>query len=406
MHLNYLAFAVPLFTGLMLLEYYLSRRKAAGRNFDFRETIANLNVGIAERLSDLFMAGVFYFFFTWIHRNFAIFSIHPGPWTWVLLFLFTDLLWYWYHRAGHEVSLFWSAHVVHHQSADFNYTVSARITVFQAAARCLFWSILPLIGFPPEMITIFLLIHGAYPFFTHTQLVGKLGWLEYILVTPSHHRVHHSSNPEYLDKNYGDMLIIWDKIFGTFAEEKEQPVYGLTKPLDSHSFLWQHFHFMLEMGISVIRAKGLRNKTLILFGRPDRVDARIRPVLERKLSFRREDRPFSPSLVIYIKIQTVLTLAVLFLVILFQHHLSGIQISILSLFIFLSVVTSGAMLEQRQWIFHLEFARFNLLIILLWMTWPNALLGVILVGLAAMILAFYKTIGKEYYNYLYNIKYS
>lgn len=406
MHLNYVALAVPFFTGLMSLEYHLSRKKAAKEVFHFRETVANLNVGIVERLSDVFMASVFYIFFSWLHRHFALIDIKPGIVTWILLFLFTDLLWYWYHRAGHEVNLFWSAHVVHHQSEDFNYSVSARITIFQAAARCLFWSILPLIGFPAEMITVFLLIHGTYPFFTHTQLVGKLGWLEYILVTPSHHRVHHSSNPQYLDKNYGDVLIIWDKLFGTFAEEKEAPVYGLTKPLDSHSFLWQHFHFMLEIYIAFRRAKGLRKKALTLFGKPDHIDPRIRPVLERKLSFKPRQQAFPHSLQNYIKLQTLTILGLLFLVILFEHHLSVTKLTILSLFIIVSVVTTGAMLEQRQWIFHLEFVRFSLLSILLWTTYPDIRLGMALIGVAVAVLAFYRTIGKGYYNYLYDMEYS
>src|SRR5690606_24221268 len=113
----------------------------------FNEAIANINVGIAERLSDILTTGLFYFFFCWIYEHFALFQIKENVFTWVFLFLMTDLMWYWYHRFGHEVNIFWGVHVVHHQSEDFNYTVSARITVFQAAARCLFWAVLPLIGF-------------------------------------------------------------------------------------------------------------------------------------------------------------------------------------------------------------------------------------------------------------------
>jgi alkylglycerol monooxygenase len=187
MHFNYLALAVPFFTGLMYLEYYLSVKRNKAGNFNFNEAVANINIGIAERLSDLFTTGLFYFFFVWIYKNFSLVEITPGPLTWLLLFLATDFAWYWYHRFGHEVNLFWSVHVVHHQSDDFNFTVSARITVFQAAARCLFWAILPLLGFPPGMITVLLLIHGTYPFFTHTQLVGKLGWRKnncYTLASP------------------------------------------------------------------------------------------------------------------------------------------------------------------------------------------------------------------------------
>ena len=141
--------------------------------------------------------------------------------TWFLLFLATDLVWYWYHRLAHEINVFWAAHVVHHQSENFNYTVSARITVFQSVVRCMFWCILPLLGFPAIMVSTFLIIHGMYPFFIHTQALGRWGWFEKILVTPTHHSLHHASNPEYLDKNYGDVLIIWDKIFGTFVQGKK-----------------------------------------------------------------------------------------------------------------------------------------------------------------------------------------
>ena len=402
MQLNYLALAVPFFTGLMYLEYYLSKKKGKSENFHFDEAVANINVGIAERLSDIFATGLFYFFFAWIYKNFALFDINPGVFTWILLFLFTDLLWYWYHRFGHEVNLFWSVHVVHHQSDDYNFTVSARITVMQAAARCLFWSVLPLIGFPPEMIFIFLLIHGTYPFFTHTQLVGKLGWIEYIMVTPSHHRVHHSSNPEYLDKNYGDVLIIWDKIFGTFAEEKEKPVYGLTQPLNSYSFLWQHFHFILEVLVSFKRAKGFRRKWKVIFGKPDDIDPRIRLSLERKFSFRRQEVKHTPALLNYVKVQTILSLVILFLVILFEHYLSGPAIALLALFIVLSVITTGSMLEQRRWIFHLEFARLALIGLLAWVTFPYFSFTVLLISVSVLIILFYRTIGNRYYEYLYD----
>lgn len=404
MHFNYLAFAVPFFTGLMYLEYYWSVKKNKAGNFNFNEAVANINVGIAERLSDLFTTGLFYFFFVWIYQHFSLFTIKPGLLTWLLLFLATDFAWYWYHRFGHEVNLFWSVHVVHHQSDDFNFTVSARITVLQAAARCLFWSVLPLLGFPPAMITVLLLIHGTYPFFTHTQLVGKLGWLEKIFVTPSHHRVHHSSNEQYLDKNYGDVLIIWDKLFGTFAVEGEAPRYGLTKPLNSHSFLWQHFHFILEMMISFKRASNWRGRWKAIFGRPDDIDPRIRASLERKLSFRQQELKHSPVLLNYIKLQTITNLLLLFAVIFFEYYISGSKILVLSLFILVSVITTGAMLEQRRWIFHLEFARLSLFGAFTCLSYPSFNLGVFMLMLAAVVLLFYKTIGKHYYSYLYNRK--
>ena len=174
MQLNYLAFAVPLFLFLMGLEYYYSKRK--GKNFfTYAESVANLNVGIAERLLDIFMTGVFFFAFDYIQKHFGLFNIKAGVITWIALFLLTDLVWYWYHRLAHEIIIFWAVHVVHHHSEDFNYTVSARITVFQAIVRSMFWSVLPLLGFPAIMVSVFVLIHGLYRFFIHTQVLGKWG---------------------------------------------------------------------------------------------------------------------------------------------------------------------------------------------------------------------------------------
>lgn len=404
MHLNYLSLAVPVFTGLMLLEYAVSVQRKKEHLFSFDEAVANINVGIAERLMDLFTTGLFYFYFVWIYQHFAIFSIKPGIITWLLLFLLTDFMWYWYHRLGHEVNLFWSVHVVHHQSDDYNFTVSARITVFQTAARCIFWSVLPLFGFPPEMIAVLLLIHGAYPFFTHTQLIGKLGWIEYVLVTPSHHRVHHSSNPQYLDTNYGDVLIIWDKLFGTFAQEEEQPVYGLTKPLESHSFLWQHFHFMIEMLISFNRATTLKDKWRSIFGRPDDIDPRIRLGLERKWSTKDPSAEQTVALKNYIKGQTIGSLFLLFIVILFEHYLQLPQLITAALFILLSVITTGAMLQQRRWIFYLEYIRLCLFGTYLWISFPSYSLASFLIIVLLGLLLFYKTLGSYYYRYLFHYR--
>ncbi len=401
MHFNYLAFAVPVFTGLMLVEYYAGLKRNQENLFSFDEAVANINVGIAERLCDLFTTGAFYYFFYWIYSNFSIFEIKPGILTWILLFIITDLVWYWYHRAGHKVNLFWSVHVVHHQSPDFNFTVSARITVLQAAGRCFFWSILPLLGFPPEMITVLLLIHGTYPFFTHTQLIGKLGWLEYVFVTPSHHRVHHSSNPQYLDKNYGDVLIIWDKIFGSFAKEEEQPVYGLTKPLESHSFLWQHFHFILEMIVSFRKSENLKGKWKTIFGKPDDIDPRIRSGLERKLLKNKRHSIQTSSQKHYIKWQTIASLSSLFLIILLEHYLSTGMIVTAAIFLLLSLITTGAMIEQRRWIFFLAYIRFCLAGIFIFLIYPSYNLGSFLLGLFTALLLFYRTLGNRYYSYLF-----
>ncbi len=403
MHLNLLAFAVPFFLLLMAWEYRYTRRK--GKNFfHYAESIANLNTGIAERLLDVVTTGLFYYFFEYIYHHYALFNIRTNAFTWLLLFLLTDLVWYWYHRLAHEINLFWAVHVVHHQSEDFNYTVSARITVFQALVRSLFWAILPLLGFPPLMISALLLLHGLYPFFIHTQALGKWGWFEKILVTPTHHGIHHASNPEYLDKNYGDVLIIWDKLFGSFAAENKNISlsYGLTKPLESHSFLWQHFHFILEIAWNFYYARGLKAKWRVVFGKPDDLDPRYRAVLERKL-LRRTRIKCAPTATMrnYVTLQTALSLLLLFVVLLFEQYLSVESLLLFSGFIFLSLINCGAILDQRNWISYLEIARGCLLFFMLYYFYPSqytALLFAVATGAAVL---YYSDIKRFYLRLLY-----
>lgn len=403
--MNYLAFAIPFFLAFMGLEYLVSKWQGKAY-FRFNSSIANLNVGIAERLLDSFTVGAFYFVYDSLHRHYALFDIQPGNgwagvWTWLALFIATDFVWYWYHRLAHEVNLFWAAHVVHHQSEDFNYTVSARITIFQAVIRTGFWAILPIIGFPAGMITTLLLVHGLYPFFIHTRTVGKLGWLEYIFVTPSHHRVHHASNPQYLDKNYGDVLIIWDKLFGTFAEEQEEPVYGLTKPLDSHSFLWQHFHFLLELFETARQTPGLRAKLRLLFGRPDDVNPAVREALEERFLARSTFHATSRRFQGYVIGQMAGILLILFGFLLVEESIPVVLQILTALFILLTVINCGALLEQRQWVLYVEVSRMAVLWMGLYvlLNYPMLIVLAYIGGLSLW--AYFSLIQKRYHQFLY-----
>lgn len=402
MHTKYLAYAIPLFVLLMVIEFWITKKQ--GRKLhNFQDTIANLNVGIAERLTDCFTAGIFYFVYDYLNQHFGIFNIQSGVISWVALFLVTDLLWYWYHRLGHEVNILWGLHIVHHQSEEFNFTVSARITIFQAIARTFFWSLLPIIGFSAEMITVVLLVHGIYPFFTHTRTVGKLGFLEYILVTPSHHRVHHACNEQYLDKNYSDMFIIWDKIFGTFAEEVEEPVYGLTKPIKSYSFLWQHFHYLLELLYACKQTPSLKGKLRILLSKPETLDPNIRELLEPKFLVQVAQEVSSTRFRNYIVIQISVVLVSLFYLIYNQEQLPTLVQVFTSLIILVTLVNCGAILEQRRWVFYLEYSRLLLFIPISVSLFPNMINQTSLVILVVFISLFFKTIKEQYFKLLYGI---
>jgi len=355
--LNYAALAIPAFFLFLGLEYLVALGKNRRDLFRFDSSIANISIGIAERLLNLYFTIIFYGVFSYIYEHFALWSI-PNHWVvWVLLLFITDLIWYWYHRFGHEVNLFWAAHIVHHHSEEFNYSVSARITTLQAIVRNAFWAVLPLAGFHPTMVMSILIIHGTYSFFTHTQVIGKLGWLEYILITPSHHGVHHSSNEKYLNKNYGDLFIFWDKLFGTFQKEEEKPVYGITHPLESYSFLWQHFHYFFELYYAASREDGIVNKLKMIFGKPEILDRSIRGEIEKKFIPHREPGGTILRFKIYLVFQIVVILGLLFLLALFFGYIDTLQKIVGSLFIFITLINCGAMLEQRKWIYYLEYLR-------------------------------------------------
>lgn len=400
--LNLLAFIIPLFLILMLLEYWYSLKKQK-RFYSFDESISNLNVGIVERMCDMFSVSLFYFFFVWVYQNFAIFQIEANLWTWIILFLFTDFLWYWYHRYSHEINLLWAAHVVHHQSEDYNFTVAARITIFQAVFRSLFWAFIPLLGFPPFMMTAILLVHGVYPFFSHTQTVGNLGVLERIFVTPSHHRVHHSSNEIYLDKNYGDILIIWDRLFGAFIpEQKEEPcVYGLTKPIHRYTFLWQHFHYLFEIGLSFKRAQGFKNKMRTIFGRPDDIQPEIRTELEQKIFAGIKPQVHEQRLSRYIFFQSMLTMILLFFFLLYGNYQQLIQLVVGGVFILCSVICIGGLLEHEGWVFPLEMFRLFLLLLYSSLTFYSPLSFVLLGSFVLIQLIFYQTLATRYKKLLH-----
>lgn len=353
---NYLAFAIPAFFLFVFMEYKLAQQQKRRSVFKYESSVANFSVGIAERLLNLFIAASFYQVYNWIYTNYAIFEI-PNTWyIWIFLLLVTDLVWYWYHRLGHEINFLWAAHIVHHQSEEFNLTAAARITTIQALFRNVFWCILPLLGFHPNMIIVILLAHGAYSFFTHTQLVGKIGWLEHIFITPSLHGVHHASDEKYLDKNYGDVFVFWDKIFGTFQTEEEPPRYGLTHPIKSYSFLWQHFHYYLEILEAYKRADGFKSKWNAVFGSPAVMDQNIRPQLELKYQ-QNKTKDKKIKLKAYVNFQMVLTVMLLTVTTMFFESIYPLTAASILIFVMLTLINIGALIEQRKWVYYLECFR-------------------------------------------------
>lgn len=362
-HFNYLAFAIPAFFVFLFLEYRLAVRLKRSSVFKYESSVSNVSIGIAERLLNLFISASFYDLFYWVYKNYALFNIPDTWWVWILLILVTDLVWYWYHRLGHQVNFLWAAHIVHHQSEEFNLSVSARITVFQALIRNIFWCVIPLLGFHPAMVITILVVHGGYSFFTHTQLIRNLGWLEYVLVTPSIHGIHHASDQKYLDKNYGDVFVFWDKLFGTFQKEEEAPTYGLTHPVRSYSFLWQHFHYYLEIIEACKRVKGLNARLQIIFGHPSKLDQEIRPALEKRYLQHKVSSVYRFKFRAYLNAQILINVILLTLMTGIYPHLQAGDNLFIASFVLLTLVNCGALMEQRKWIYYIEYTRLFLILI-------------------------------------------
>ena len=259
--------AIPIFALLIALEAWLVIRENR-ENFDRRDTWANIFIGF---LSVVWGAG-FGLFTSLIYLAVYEFAPFKMPmetvWAWVLLLFVDDFAYYWFHRISHEVRFFWNFHVVHHSSNQYNLSVAVRQSWFSGIAHWVFYVPLALVGFP---LWAFALMHGfnlIYQFWIHTKLVGKLGFFEKIFNTPSHHRVHHGVNNQYLDKNYAGIFIFWDRMFGTFVEENETPRYGIIKPLNSHNWLWINTHGWFEMYDEMKRRKTLPGKFRCAFGAP------------------------------------------------------------------------------------------------------------------------------------------
>lgn len=396
-----IALIIPAFFIFLGLEYWAARRKGKAHLFNYSNSISNISIGIAERLLNLLITGSFYSLYYIVYERYALFNIPNVWWVWIVLLLTTDFVWYWYHRLGHEINLFWGAHIVHHHSEDFNYTVSARITTLQAIVRNLFWCVLPFLGFHPAMVIAILVVHGTYSFFTHTQMIGKLGWLEYVFITPSHHGVHHASNPKYLNKNYGDIFVFWDKIFGTFQVEEEKPVYGLTHPLKSHSFLWQHLHYYAEMMEACRRDGTLGGSLRIIFGNPETLDQSIRVDLESKF-LPNKARPLQTfRFKAYLNIQIALSLVGLFFTVSLYPFLNTFETALAVTLIIITLINCGALLEQKRWIFYLEVIRAILL--LGWVSYELASVELFLTGIGLTVfIAALENVERWYFRVVYS----
>ena len=238
-----LSYAIPFFLALIVLEQWIAQRKGLEINRGM-DVISSLSSGMTNTLKNLMGLSVVLISYGWLVNHVALAEVTPSWWVYMLAFLGMDFVGYWSHRFDHKINVFWNRHIVHHSSEEFNLSCALRQSI-SAVVGIYFFLYIPmaLIGIPQEVVAIVAPLHLFAQFWYHTRVIDKMGVLEHILVTPSHHRVHHAINPRYLDKNLSQVFIFWDKLFGTFQEElsEDPPVYGVIKPVGTWNPIWINY---------------------------------------------------------------------------------------------------------------------------------------------------------------------
>jgi sterol desaturase/sphingolipid hydroxylase (fatty acid hydroxylase superfamily) len=315
---NALLYAIPAFVVLVLIEiaygHFVKEQK-----YRFFDTLSSLSSGVTNVLKDSLGLALVLISYPYLVSQLALTQTPSGWPTWVIAFIAIDFAGYWNHRLSHHVNLFWNSHVIHHSSEEFNLACALRQSIsnlFGYTAILL----LPaaLLGVPYQVIAVLAPLHLFGQFWYHTQHIGKLGWLEYILVTPSQHRVHHAINREYIDKNLGQIFSIWDRLFGTFQEELDEvpPRYGVLKPALTYNPLWINFQHFYNLAFDAWHAKSWIDKMRIWFmptgWRPADVAARFeRSIIEDVYAYQKYHPKETSSRKIIVFIQFLLAIGLL-----------------------------------------------------------------------------------------------
>ena len=355
---NYIALAVPFFFLLIGIELLVARRR--GRVvYRSEDALADLGCGVTQQIIVLFVNGALFGIYLWLYNHARIVDLgrHPAL-AWIVAFVGVDFIYYWWHRTSHRVNLLWAAHAVHHQSEDYNLAVALRQAVLTPFTSLPFSLPLALIGVPPLAFVTADSLSTLYQFWIHTELVGRLGPLEAVLNTPSHHRVHHARNPEYIDRNYGAILIIWDRLFGTFAPERARPVYGITKPFRSFNSIWAQIQPVVDVVATSLRAPRLAERVRVWLAPPERTFGwQTRPSGARSLDAAKFSVQLAPRLQRYLWINFALVIAATFVLMMWSESLPSLKLVSSAALILLAMVSIGGLVDGRRWAHPLELAR-------------------------------------------------
>ncbi|MNZ10675.1 Fatty acid hydroxylase superfamily protein [compost metagenome] len=395
--MNYVLYAVPFFFLLIGIELLADRWRGMS-SYRTADSLNSLSAGVLSTTSGLLtkVVGLLTYSFAWEHLAFLELSAQ-SLWVWLSAFVFYDFCYYWNHRLGHERNVLWAAHSVHHQSEEYNLSTALRQTSTGFLFGWIFYLPMAVAGVPPLVFLTVGALNLLYQFWVHTRHVSKLGWFEWVFITPSNHRVHHAQNPVYMDRNYGGVFILWDRLFGTFQEElDEEPViFGVTTPLASWNPLWANLQFYVQLWRDAARAESWWDRLRIWFmrtgWRPADVAERY-PLAKPDLSrFSKFEVPLGRAQKWYAGLQFALYVVAgtWILGIGGEASLAGLWLAWAWMAFGLFVI--GAWLENRPWARALELARLLLNGPALW---AAAALGLLPMGAAGWwLLALYSLVS-------------
>lgn len=390
-----IAAAIPVFFALIGLELWFARR-AGRRVYRLADAISCLSCGIGQQMTGLWWKAAQLALYVGVYELAALFSWDASaPLTWFVAMVLVDHQYYWWHRTTHRSRLFWTTHVVHHQSEDYNLAVALRQAWFSSWTSVWFYLPLALLGIPPLVFAVSNVLNTLYQFWIHTELVGKLPRpIEAVWNTPSHHRVHHAVDPVYIDRNYAGILIVWDRLYGTFIEEAHAPTYGTVTPLRSMNPVWANLEPLITLWREVVATPGLSDKLRTVLGPPEwRPASRGGPVtLPTPEPQRLTWDPQSPHAVqAYVLAWFAVTGIAVTLTLAYAPSLSPVVRSGVVIGIIATTVVWGGLLEARSWARPLEWVRLAALGVVVTATIPLTLgsgtvLALALVGSAAWLL--------------------
>ena len=356
-----LLIAIPFFLGLMLVEFFYQYKKNK-HWFRLNDTITNLNIGIGSIIFGLLIRSAEFGAYAWVLKHFTLIHMKSNLLTFFFVLLLYDFCFYWAHRFGHEMNFFWGAHVVHHQSEEYNLSVALRQSWIHNLLAFVFFLPIAFFGIDIAFLGIVISINTFYQFWIHTKAIKKLpNWFEFIFNSPSHHRVHHAVNPKYLDKNHAGMFIIWDRIFGTFKEEEEEPVYGVTTPFESWNPLWSNIDYYFSMFKISKKFNRFTDKIIYLFSKPGWLPKELggfQPItsIQKNMEHKFDSKPLA-NLNFYVLFQFVF---ILFASIGFLYFYNQLLLPYKIwgfIMILLSTVLCGAIMEQKKWVKIAEYIR-------------------------------------------------